>query len=108
MKRLTELQVIHLTTKEMYNYYVELLTDTMWDNQQAPYNFSSIIKSLAIGDITRIRKLFKDGYTLFLVGTRNMTIIDLSPDKREYEIELRIYNEEDTLLGVIINSEINY
>lgn len=59
-----------------------------------------------VDDMEGIRAMFKGGWTVLLAGKLMGEIESEVLDNDE--LEIRIYNKNDKLLGVIINSEIAY
>jgi len=84
---------------------MQTMTDVLWDTRndkdwakpKAKY-----IDVLVSRDMEKIRQMFKDGYTAFIVPQSYMAEI-----RGKKDVEIRVYDGEK-LLGVIINSEINY
>lgn len=97
---------IKVSTQNLYNRYMDCIKDAAWQDTSMLNNIVDVIKPINDGDMEGIRKLFKQGYTAMLI---DMAFVDPWPEsERRDEIEIRVYGPENNLLGVIIESEINY
>ena len=96
------MKTIKVTTKQMFDMFMDCAKDVMWDNREPMNDLKTHIQSLLTDDIDGIRKLFKDGYTPFLV---KMDLVDRGDGE---ETEIRVYNRDNKLIGVVIDSEIVY
>lgn len=104
------MKTLNITTKEMYDFYLDEIKHIMWDNYTEGIESKSdmlvVLDSIGMERIDNIRDLFKGGYTMLLVGL-NFTMIDEAKSNKE-EVEIRVFNRENKLIGVIIDSEIVY
>ncbi len=80
--------------------------DITWDDNKFPLDFNDNIQALLTENMEGIRKMFIMGYTPCLVPNK-MASIDI-PGSILEDIEIRIYNRDKKLIGVIIDSEIGY
>lgn len=112
------MKTIKLTTREIYNNFMASVEDIIWEEGSVSSHIDEINK-IASPNIDDIRLMFKNGYTTMMVGNKMKEIESWSDVagkivKETDEIEIRVYgwnaetNRYTTLLGVIIDSEINY
>lgn len=89
---------ITLDTKEIYDFYVGIAKDVLWNTES--YRFDvGLINALVRGNFEAIRKQFKDGNTAMLMHMDTM--------EANANAEIRI-THNGRVLGVILNSEIYY
>ena len=55
------------------------------------------------GGVTKLRKLFADGSTVFLMGDKMVELDDLGVLD---ELEIRVFNSRNSLVCVLVNDEI--
>jgi hypothetical protein len=104
------MKTITITTEKMFRNFVASMTDLIWDEpERTPYDiYIKILETLSEEKMEPIRQRFIDGYTTMLLGEL-MAQIECRDNTNEIEEhEIRIINNEGKLIGVIINSEINY
>jgi len=97
---------IKVTTRDLFDNYIAGLAELIWENQSMAdmYDIHNM-KHIAHEDMNEIRQLFIDRLTFILVDYPSMETIENNPTE---EIEIRVFGKEGKLIGVIINSEINY
>jgi hypothetical protein len=108
--------VLHVSIREMYDCFVECMTDLIWDdvaildhNRQ----FTDDLKSLSTENVEEIRTMFQQGQTCLLMGEK-MDIVERSffHDGDLYKtnpgIEIRLYNRTGSCVGVILNQHVNF
>ena len=104
------MKTLNITTKEMYDFYLDSIKDIMWDNYiegiESKSDMLVVLDSIGMERIDNIRDLFKSGYTMLLVGLNSAMIDEVKSNKEE--VEIRVFNRENKLIGVIIDSEIVY
>lgn len=111
------MKTITLTTKELFFNFYNSTGDMLWsDRSDAFINihqemFVTQIKALAFENMEEIRTMFKEGYTCMLVN--DMIAIDphftsVTDGVDKDEVEIRVINRDGELIGVVIESEINY
>ena len=104
------MKTLNITTKEMYDFYLDSIKDIMWDNYiegiESKSDMLVVLDSIGMERIDNIRDLFKSGYTMLLVGLNSVMIDEVKSNKEE--VEIRVFNRENKLIGVIIDSEIVY
>ena len=103
-----------VSVEEMTRLFLEIsndiLSDLVFDKDTVTMKnhldtTAGVLEALMKSDINAIRQLFKDGYTMQLVsGAISESFTERDPSEQH---EIRVYDNE-TLLGVIINSEIQY
>lgn len=103
-----------VSVEEMTRLFLEIsndiLSDLVFDKDTVTMKnhldtTAGVLEALMKSDINAIRQLFKDGYTMQLVsGAISESFTECSMIEQH---EIRVYDNE-TLLGVIINSEIQY
>ena len=112
---ITEPFVIHVTTNELYRNFGTSMLDVIWDDSIVLRNngFDENLISLAKEDLEGIREMFQSGATCLLLGGMRMNIVEANHSKRaplghQCGVEVRVYGRSGKLLGVIIDSEIQY
>jgi len=109
------MKTITLTTKELFFNFYNFTGDMLWSDGSEAFThgetFTTQLKALAFENMEEIRTMFKEGYTSMLVSDMNaidphFTSVTDGVDKEE--VEIRVINREGKLLGVVIESEINY
>lgn len=91
-------KTITLDTKEMYDHYVGISKDLLWNT--ASYKIDSyLVDYLVKGNMEKIRAQFMEGNTPLLM---NMDLLEANAD-----VEIRITHNE-RLIGVVLNNEIYY
>ena len=99
---------ITTTTKQMYDAFTATAFDT-FDTPGAPGplygSMIEVLNSLIMGNMEGIRKAFKDGMTPLLLPGHMDTIDNLGRE----DIEVRVTcSNTGKLIGIIIDSELNY
>lgn len=111
-----ETTILNATTTEMYESYMDFSKGHLIDSYDGnlPHFLMNILEDhkntvyqLIRQDIDGIRKLFKDGATIFLVPHLMKQIEDSF--KKGKNVIIHIYDREnDVLIGSICNKEIQY
>jgi len=112
---MSEIKTIKITTKEITDSviacYSDMLRMTVLEGEVLRLNdicndYRDALQLLGCEDnMPGIRKLFKDGASMMMLG-KYFDIVS-SEDHDATEFEIRVY-KDDTLIGVIIDSEIVY
>ena len=104
---------VNVTTEEMYENYFASMQDIIWSNvrdgitdYKEHIGHLHAILSLAKQDMNEIRQLFVDGYTIFLLGKKLQLLEDGVDEGKNAEI--RVYDHNKDLIGVVIHKEIVY
>jgi len=103
--------VVAVTVAEMFKNYMSAITEFAWESQPMVVPEMDHLRENATAlirhDMERIRKMFVDGYTVLLMGEK-MNRIDPQPQIQTREVEIRIFNDDKELIGVIVNNEISF
>ena len=98
-----------ITTRELFENAVASAQDVAWQDHTWD-GVMNLLDMLVTAKIDSIRQSFMAGYTAMMMG-KLFEGIENRPDE---EIEIRVFGEDDVtkeytkLIGVIIDSEINY
>ena len=108
------MKTIKITTREIFDNAVASCMDIAWDCKHW-LGQRELMDIVVSKDIDRLRKAFKNGYTPMMMGKLFKQIDNVThpvkagdPLTRQTQFEIRIYDEDNTLLGVIIDSEIKF
>ena len=102
-----QIRSVRATTADLYANHTAAQMDVVWcEPCFADDYLMQQFKTIASEDMEGIRKLFKDGYTCSLLGGA-MEQLEKYVDNGD-EMEVRVFNKELKLIGVVIHSEINY
>jgi len=106
------MKTLKLTTRELFDSAAASALDMAWDDRTFD-GCKHLLDLVVSGDINDIRKAFKVGYTMMLTGgiqKNGGNVFCQIEDAvlNNEEVEIRIYDESQTLLGVIIHNEISY
>jgi len=115
---MSEIKTIKITTKEITDSVIACYSDMLrmavlegddirlkdlWDEYRGALQLLSCEDNMP-----GIRKLFKGGYSMIMLGKYFYLVSsDAVAGNRSTEFEIRVY-KDDTLIGVIIDSEIVY
>lgn len=105
---------IKVDTIELYKNYLESIGMALFDSPDLfeaniGAEFWGHLRGIADEDMDAIRHLFRMGETVFLIPNRMKEIDFREGDSRNnIEKEIRVYSRDGKLMGVVINSEINY
>jgi hypothetical protein len=115
MSEIKIIKIIKITTKEITDSviacYSDMLRMAVLEGEVLRLNdicndYRDALQLLGCTDnMPGIRKLFKDGNSMIMLGKYFDLVSNANPDENEFEI--RVY-KDDTLIGVVIDSEINY
>lgn len=105
--------VIEITTKELFDNYINCVKDCIWDNYgQGDYspNANDLfdnLRLLAEEETDGIREMFFDGYTALLLGEK-MDLIDPQNDPTPENVEIRVKDKNGKLIGVVVKEEMSW
>jgi hypothetical protein len=105
---------IKVDTIELYKNYLQTVGMAMFDSTDLfgsgmSDTFLENLRNIAYEEMEDIRRLFSSGETVMLIPNR-MTELDFreGDPRNDIEKEIRVYSRDGKLLGVVIDSEINY
>lgn len=97
-----------VTTRQIYDSFVSKLSELIWDGTTYTNwgSFTEILNGLASADVEAIREAFTaSGYAVSLAPE---AIDVFNKADKEADIELRIYDEDNKLVTVLVNKEISW
>jgi hypothetical protein len=102
------MKTINVTTKQLFDNFISNLADMVWDEPAFADGYqTNNLKVVAEENMEAIRGMFKDGMTHALLSMADMEAIDKDYDTGE-QWEVRVFDQEHKLIGVVIDSEIVY
>jgi len=103
------MKTFYITTEKLWKNYLNTIGDTFWHNGPdmcEEYEFlKQHIRALTCEEIDGIRKMFKEGYTVFML---NGNIVDYLNEHGAESVEMRIWNRQGNYIGSIVGKELNF